>query len=134
MNGYHKFKDQYLGGSYVLQWKHLSSFLFLNNIKLVFFNSIKEGWVMYDEDPQSRLIKAEAILLETLSKLVWIVSILYGVELIIAVYDKSFDLWNRGDYNIIILALITLAVILKILGLVDKHLMEYWKRQDVKKR
>ena len=83
---------------------------------------------MYDEDPQSRLIKAEAMLLETLSRLVWIVSILYGAELIIAVYDKSFDLWNRGDYNIIILALITLAVILKILGLIDKHLMEYWKR------
>ena len=89
---------------------------------------------MYGEDPQSRLIKAEAILLETLSKLVWIVSILYGAELIIAVYDQNFDLWNRGDYNIIILALITLAVILKVLGLVDKHLMEYWNRQDVKKR
>lgn len=89
---------------------------------------------MYDEDPQSRLIKAEAILLETLSKLVWIVSILYGVELLIAVFDKSFDLWNRGDYNAIILALIALVVILKVLGLVDKHMMEYWKRQDAKKR
>lgn len=89
---------------------------------------------MYGEDPESRLIKAEAILLETLSKLVWIVSILYGAELLIAVFDESFDLWNRGDYNAIILALIALAVILKVLGLVDKHLMEYWKRQDVKKR
>ena len=89
---------------------------------------------MYDEDPQSRLIKAEAILLETLSKLVWIVSILYGAELIIAFYDKSFDLWNRGDYNAIILALIALVVILKVLDLVDKHMMEYWKRQDMKKR
>jgi hypothetical protein len=100
----------------------------------VFFKTLKEGWAMYDEDPQSRLIKAEATLLETLSKLVWIVSILYGAELLIAIYDKSFDLWNRGDYNAIILALIALAVILKVLGLVDKHMMEYWKRQDTKKR
>lgn len=89
---------------------------------------------MYGEDPHSRLVKAEAILLETLSKLVWIVSILYGAELLLALNFDNFDLWNRGDYNAIILALITLAIIFKVLNLVDKHLMEYWKRQDVKKR
>jgi len=86
------------------------------------------------EDPKLRLAKAEAILLETISKLVWIVSFLYLTELVLSFYHDDFSLWNRGNYNTIILALISLAVIMRVLGLVDKHLMEYWKRQDTRKK
>jgi hypothetical protein len=82
------------------------------------------------EDPNLRLVKAEAILLETISKLVWIVSILYGTELILSFYDKEFTPWNQGDYSAIILGLIALAIIFRVLSLIDKHIMEYWKRKD----
>ena len=97
---------------------------------------------MYEMDPHLRLVKAEAILLETLSKLVWVVSFFYGVELVFAIFciltsvpiPDGFPLLNRGEYLNILFALIVLAIILKVLGLVDKHIMEYWKRQDTQKK
>ena len=83
---------------------------------------------MYDY-PESRLIRAEAVFLETIAKLVWIVSLLYGAELFLSFYIGDFNLLNRGNYNTIVIALIILAIFFRVIGLVDKHLMEYWERK-----
>lgn len=89
---------------------------------------------MYNEDPKQRLVRAEAILLETISRLVWIVAIFYAIQLLFGFYwtytTGEFTIWEMGTFTTIITVIIIFAILLSVFRLIDKHLMEYWKRVD----